>query len=301
MTYLPTQQILATEIDNIVKRVSKGSIGFPSGYPSLNASLMGGFMEGYLYCIGGLASMGKTMVALNIVVKQLIELSPNEVLVFVSTHTSSPVVMQKLLAIGLEIELRKIQNGNLSKEELALLVQHPFINKLKSNQLVIIENNKPTVENIKVSLEALIVEGKAPKMLYIDQIQDMQIPETGMNREQTIYSLLKSLKVLAAQYKVPVLYTSKVSKRVLYRKGNQVPQIDDLLDSRLFGMVTEYIFMVWRPMYYQAIGADDLDTQTEELHLVCRKNENLPLDVMILETNLRKHTILTKPMYEIDY
>ena len=301
MTNPTTQELLFSEINNIVKRVSKSTGGFTSGYPSLNTSLMGGFHEGYLYCIGGLGSMGKTMVALNIVVKQLNELAPNERLIFVSTHTNGPVLIQKLLAIGLGIELRKIQNGDLSEEELELLETHPFIEKLNSNSLVIIENNKPSIDDIKMILEELKLEEKVPKMLYIDHIQDMQVPETGMNREQPIYFLLKSLKVLSAKMHVPILYTSKVNKRVLYRKGNQVPQIDDLLDSRLFGIVTDYIFMVLRPRYYQSVSEDDVDTITEELQLVCRKNPHLPLDILILETALEKHLILPKPKYEIDF
>jgi replicative DNA helicase len=209
--------------------------------------------------------------------------------------------MQKLLAIGLGLELRKIQNGDLSSEELGLLETHPFIEKLKSNALVIIENNKPSIDDIKMIIEGLKLEEKVTKMLYIDHIQDMQVPEKDLNREQAIYSLLKRLKVLSAQMYVPILYTSKVSKRVLYRNGNQVPQIDDLLDSRLFGIVTHYIFMVLRPRYYQSVCEDDVDTITEELQLVCRKNAHLPLDILILETVLKKHLILPKPKYEIDF
>lgn len=299
MKYIPTNDILAKELENITKRSSKTFSAFSSGYPCIDETLMGGFQEGNLHCIGGLPSMGKTMVALNMVARQLSIMLQNEVLVFVSTHTSRPVIMQKLLAIGLEMELRKIQNGDLSEDEMSLLETHPFLGKLKSNNLVIVENNKPSLDDIKEVLEALIKEGKTPKMIYVDHIQDMQATETNLNKGQAICSLIKSFKVMSSEYKLPVLYTSKVSKEVLYRKGNQVPQIDDLIDSRLFALETAYIFMVFRPMYYEALGADEIDVNIQELHLVCRKNEHLPLGVLILETELKKHLVLTKPKYEI--
>ncbi|MEN9381755.1 MAG: hypothetical protein RI940_636 [Bacteroidota bacterium] len=297
MNLIPTDQLLATELQHISDRVSRSNQGFSSGYPAFDTDLMGGFKEGSLYCLGSVASMGKTMVALNFVVKQLQNLAFNEVIVFVSTETSRPVLIQKLLAIATGIELRKIQSSALTDSDLETLKNHSFLTLLKSNNLVIIEENKSGMIQIDDVMNILVKDGKIPKMLYIDCLLDMQVNIENQNTEQAIFSLMHKLKVTAAVFKVPVLFTSKVSKRVFYRKQGQVPKIDDLLFSRFIAEIADYVFMLHRPNYYQIPDESVLNNAVEELHLYCRKNQNLPLNVVVMGANLKTHQISEEPNY----
>ena len=300
MKYIPTSELIQEELKQIVKRYSKQSDGYSSGYPDLDQSLSGGFEVGKLYCIGSNNGVGRTMVALNILVKQLKNIASKDVLVFVSTGTSRPVILQKILAIALEIDLIKIQTGNLSEEELSKLNSDPFINQLKSNQLIIIEDRSPSLIDLEEVMNTLIADSFVPKMLFIDQIQDMQHTDKTINREQAVYRLLKDIKVMALQVGVSVLFTSNVSKRVHYRKDSKIPKLDDLLDSRLIGDISDYCFMVLRPNFYQVPGDSDAEVFLEELHLVCKKNQNLPLDTIVFATELKKHLLLNAPNYIIN-
>ena len=298
MNLISTDQLLATELQHISDRVSRSNQGFSSGYPAFDTDLMGGFQEGSLYCLGSVASMGKTMVALNFVVKQLQNLAFNEVIVFVvSTETSRPVLIQKLLAIATGIELRKIQSSALTESELETLKNHSFLTLLKSNNLIIIEENKPGMIDIEEAMNISVKEGKIPKMLYIDCLYDMQVNIENKNSEQAIFSLMHKLKVMAAQFKVPVLFTSKVSKRVFYRKQGQVPKLDDLLFSRFIAEIADYVFMLHRPNYYQIPDESVLNNTVEELHLYFRKNQNLPLNMLVMGADLKTHQILEEPKY----
>lgn len=298
MNLISTDQLLATELQHISNRVSRSNQGFSSGYPAFDTDLMGGFQEGSLYCLGSVASMGKTMVALNFVVKQLQNLAFNEVIVFVvSTETSRSVLIQKLLAIATGIELRKIQSSALTESELETLKNHSFLTLLKSNNLIIIEENKPGMIDIEEAMNISVKEGKIPKMLYIDCLHDMQVNIENKNSEQAIFSLMHKLKVMAAQFKVPVLFTSKVSKRVFYRKQGQVPKLDDLLFSRFIAEIADYVFMLHRPNYYQIPDESVLNNTVEELHLYFRKNQNLPLNVLVMGADLKTHQILEEPNY----
>lgn len=297
MHITPTSELLIEELKQIAKRYSKQPDGYSSGYPDLDQSLSGGFEVGKLYCIGSNNGVGRTMVALNILVKQLKNIAPKDILVFVSSGTSRPVILQKILAIALEIDLIKIQTGNLSEEELSKLNTDPFINKLKSNQLIIIEDRSPSLIDLEKVMNTLIAEGFVPIMLFIDQIQDMEHTDKTMNREQAVYKLLKDIKIMSLQVGVSVLFTSKVSKRVHYRKDSKIPQLDDLLDSRLIGDISDYCFMVLRPNFYQVPEESDAESFLEELHLVCKKNQNLPLDTIVFATDLKKHLILNSPKY----
>ena len=296
MNHTTTEQLLANELQNIKERFAKTNQGFSSGFRDLDQDLMGGFKAGNLYCFGSVAGMGKTMVALNILVNQLKKMADNEVLVFVSTANSKPVIIQKLLALALGIELRKIQNGELTAAEFEMMQTHPFVELLKKNNLLLIEKNKPTFLDINEAINALVKDGKIPKMLFIDCLQDIQVMDENINKEQAIYNLLKSIKVMAAQNQVPVLITSKVSRRVFYRSDSQVPKLDDLLHSRLIAVLCENVFMILRPNYYQVAGEIDNETWTEELHLYGRKNKHLPLNVLMFGTDIRKYQIKDAPI-----
>ena len=298
MNLIPTDQLLAAELQNISTRIANSNPGVSAGYTCLDTDLMGGFQEGNLYCFGSVAGMGKTMVALNLVVNQLKNLAANEVLVFVSTGTSRPILIQKLLAIATGIELRKIQGSNLSEEEFTSLQDHPFLTLLKLNNLIIVENNKPTFAEMNQIMTDLGSSGKVPKMLYIDCIQEVQVPNENTDREQAIFSLLKLIKVMALQFKVPVMFTSKVSRRVFYRKDGQIPKLEDLLDSRFIAQVADYVYMVLRPNYYEVPSQADYESIAEYLHLFCRKNKNLPLNMLAYTVDLRKHQITPEPIFK---
>lgn len=298
MNTIPTDQLLATELQNIRKRFLKINQGFSSGYANLDTDLMGGFQEGCLYCLGSVAGMGKTMFTLNLVVNQLQNLATNEVLVFLSTGTSSPVLIQKLLATATGIELRKIQGSDLSKEELEILQNHPFLTLLKSNNLVIIEQNKPNINEIEDALKFLVVEDKIPRMIYIDCIQDLQLVAENINREHSLFKIMNKLKLMAAQFRIPILLTSKVNRHAFYRKDGQVPKLDDLLDSRYIAEVADYIYMLHRPNYYGISTIPLFSNSAEELNLYGRKNKHLPLDVLVMGAYLKKQQIMEEPVHK---
>jgi replicative DNA helicase len=291
MKYIPTNQLLESELEKINQQLAKKHKGFSSGYKALDKDLLGGFKIGNLYCIGSVKSMGKTMVALNILTKQLSNLAINEVIVFVSTGTSKSVIIQKILAIAIGIDLSRMQGEDLSADEITSFQNHSFLTILKSNSLIIFENNAPTFEEISNILYELIKAEKVPKMLFIDCLQDIQLSNENRSREQAIHFLLKTIKVMALQVQIPVLITSKISKRVFYRTEGPIPKAEDLQYSRLISDVCDYIYMVLRPRYYQIPGEPDFETITEELHLYCRKNKYLKLNILKFRTDIRKYQV----------
>lgn len=297
MEYKQTSDLLNSELKNIVMRHSKSGIGHKTGYPDLDTALGGmGFEPSLLYIIGGVAGMGKTMTALNLLVNQLKSLAENEVLIYLSTGTSEAVLIQKILAIALGIELRKIQTGNLTQEELIKLKEDAFLKMLVQNGLVLIQDTKPALAELKSITAQLQKKGKIPKMLFIDTLQAMQT-DGSINREQGISELMKDLRDFAVQINAPLVLTSEVSKRVLYR-DIRVPKLEDLRDSRLIADRADFVFFVLRPLYYEIPG-EDFENILEELHLVCQKNKYLPLDTLLFQTDLRKHLVLARHKYSV--
>ena len=136
----PVKDLYEIEIANIKKRNLNQGIGLKSGYPEMDTIMGGiGFEPGFIYTIASRPGMGKTAMMLNLVFNQLSNLSPQDCIVYVSTKDSSTVLMQKMLAIASGIDLKKIQLGQLSDQELSVLQSPDILGKLSNNKLVFVE------------------------------------------------------------------------------------------------------------------------------------------------------------------
>ena len=133
----PVKDLYEIEIANIKKRNSNQGIGLKSGYPEMDAIMGGiGFEPGFIYTIASRPGMGKTALILNLVFNQLSSLAHQDCIVYVSTKDSSTVLMQKMLAIASGIDLKKIQLGQLSDQELSVLQSPDILGKLSNDKLV---------------------------------------------------------------------------------------------------------------------------------------------------------------------
>ena len=275
MNYIKTSDILKNEIENIENRKLKRGIGMSTGYLELDRALGGkGFEPGKLYTLAGRPSMGKSALSMNFVYNLIPQLSENEVLVFISSHDSEVVQMQRLLSIGLQLNMKNIQLGEL------------------------IESPKSTSDQVKDLLKILFGDGKKVKLLVLDTIQSFQTPPTK-NREEGIKELIQDLKILAIENEMALLITSDVSRNVEYRRDNKIPTIDDMNVSRHIGYQSDFCFVLVRPEYYEVPG-EDLDLSPTEAHLVIRKNIYGPLTTVLLETDMKKQLFITYQNFKSD-
>lgn len=284
------------EIANIEKRNLNQGIGLKSGYPELD-TVMGsvGFESGFIYTIASRPGMGKTALMLNLVFNQLSSLAQQECIVYVSTKDSSAVLMQKMLAIGSGIDLKKIQLGQLSGQELSLLQSPEILGLISNDKLVFVEAINPTLESLKEVISEKEKSGMQVKMMAIDVIQSSRI-ETAEGKEEGFKNLMNELKVLAIAKHMPILLASEVNRRVEYRNGPKIPQLTDLMYSGHIGYLSDFCFMLVRPNYYEVPG-EYLNLSPEEAHLIVKKNVYGPLDTIVLHVQIAKQLFITAPKW----
>jgi len=279
------------EIANIEKRNLNQGIGLKSGYPELD-TVMGsvGFESGFIYTIASRPGMGKTALMLNLVFNQLSSLAQQECIVYVSTKDSSAVLMQKMLAIGSGIDLKKIQLGQLSGQELSLLLSPEILGLISNDKLVFVEAINPTLESLKEVISEKEKSGMQVKMMAIDVIQSARI-ETAEGKEEGFKNLMNELKVLAIAKHMPILLASEVNRRVEYRNGPKIPQLTDLMYSGHIGYLSDFCFMLVRPNYYEVPG-EYLNLSPEEAYLIVKKNVYGPLDTLVLHVQIAKQLFI---------
>lgn len=284
------------EIATINKRISNQGIGLSSGYPDLDNVMGGiGFEPGYIYTIASRPCMGKTALLLNLVFNNLSRLLPNECVVYVSTKDSSAVLIQKILSIASAINLKKIQLGLLTTQELAVLQSDKVVDLVSNNKIVFVEAVNPSIESLKEVIALQEKMGHLVKLLAIDVIQSVAI-ETADGKEEGLKNLMHDLKELASVKQIPILLASGVSRRVEYRRENKIPQLTDLLYSGHIGYLSSFCFMLVRPNYYEVPG-EYLDINPEEAHLIVKKNVCGPLDTILLHVQIAKQLFISAPKY----
>ena len=297
MKYTPTDQLIATEMDNLTQRIYKLKSGVASGYANLDQALGGvGFERGNLCIIAGRPSMGKTLTAINILVNQLRNLPSEAVLIYFTGAMSATELIQKIMAIVFKLDIQKIQSGTISKQDLAIINADPFMEKL-SKALVIIDNESPSIADIKHLLLTIENQGKTIQMVTIDTLQNIQT-EGFLNTEQGIVHMLKDLKIIANQMQFPVLLLSDVNRSVEYRNGAKIPMLKDLKGSRLIADQVQHCFFVLRPFYYEV--PDESPVLEEELHLICKKNIYGPTDILSFKTDLKKQIVSAGSIFSLD-
>ncbi len=292
MKYTSTKTLMDIEFEQLNKRIAGLHFGISSGYPLFDESLGGaGFENGSIIVVGGRPGMGSTMLALNILINQIGNFNDNEVSIYIATKDSAAIMMQRILAVAHETEIASLQNGKISMEQLERIKNGDIGSKLE-NSLVLVEAEKPTIQEIRKLIEQLTSQGKKIKFLTIDTVHSLHAGGQvagGVGIEK----MLDDLRVIAAKFQFPVLLLGEVLRSVEYREGPKIPQLKDLKDSRPITSRVDQVYFVLRPTYYEIPGESCV--LDNDFQLICKKNKYGPLHFMDLHFNLKNLKITTAP------
>ncbi|MFZ9215282.1 MAG: DnaB-like helicase C-terminal domain-containing protein [Sediminibacterium sp.] len=292
MKYTSTKTLMDIEFEQLNKRIAGLHFGISSGYPLFDESLGGaGFENGSLIVVGGRPGMGSTMLALNILINQIGNFNDNEVSIYIATKDSAAIMMQRILAVAHETEIASLQNGKISMEQLERIKNGDIGSKLE-NSLVLVEAEKPTIQEIRKLIEQLTSQGKKIKFLTIDTVHSLHVGGQ-LSGGVGIEKMLDDLRVIAAKFQFPVLLLGEVLRSVEYREGPKIPQLKDLKDSRPITSRVDQVYFVLRPTYYEIPGESCV--LDNDFQLICKKNKYGPLHFMDLHFNLKNLKITTAP------
>ena len=237
----------AVEIVKMAHSNSGGITGISTGIDKLD-DMTCGWQDSDLVIIAGRPAMGKTAFALslakNIAIDQKIPMA------FFSLEMSSVQLANRLMSNVMQIEGKKLMNGQLDREDWNRLDKN--LNCMLEAPLYIDDTEGLSVMELRTKARRLVRE-KGVKLIMVDYLQLMTASGMRYNSRQEEVSIIsRSLKGLAKELSIPVLALSQLNRGVESREGadGKRPQLSDLRESGAIEQDADMVVFLHRPDYY---------------------------------------------------
>lgn len=226
-----------------------GITGTPTGFIELDASTCG-FQDSDLILLAGRPSMGKTALAMSMVIGALQGRENSVVQVYSLEQPTEQLLMRMVSSLG-RIELQRLKNGLLDDEDWARIshAANIMIGEWR-DRLVIDDSSDLTPAMLRIRARRNARKNGKPALIMLDYLQLMRCPEQE-NRTQEIAEISRALKALAKEMKCPVLALSQLN-RSLEQRVDKRPNNGDLRDSGALEQDADVIMFVYRDEVYNA-------------------------------------------------
>jgi len=234
-----------------------------------------GLHRGDLVVIGGRPSMGKTILATNILEYVFIKQEMPS-LIFNLEMPPEQLAMRMAASIG-RIDMQRIRSGQLDDEDWPRL----------SAAIAIISDKKLKIKSGPVSLGEIVEIASAFKnehsnmgVIVIDHIHLIKCEER-QNVHEELADVTRTLKNLALELNVPVIITSALNRNLELRTDRR-PLLNDLRGSGSLEDDADIVLMLYRPNVYDR-------NSTDPCELIIAKNRNGPIGTIRLNAPLHYH------------
>lgn len=297
-------------IINMQQYYSRPNLSFSSGYPSLDNLLNGGFQPGSLIILAARPSVGKTALALNLVLNVA---SVNRSTAIFSLEMSSEQLIMRMLENTSRLSEQSIRKylGNKLNENSAegAEISSSFkagLDKLEKKSIFFDDHSSSTIGEILSKARRLKASYSNLSLIAIDYIGLISVPSNKSkeaNRQQEVAMISRNLKAMARDLQVPVIALCQLSREVDSRKDHK-PVLSDLRDSGAIEQDADQVITLYRSDYYDnddkkednnsaypdapediPAPVDEANDSFSEVHVDVQKNRNGKTGEVILTFN----------------
>ena len=242
----PISEIVRAVYDNLNRIAQEGERlpGIPTGLTDLDNRILG-LNNGELILIASRPGMGKTSIAMNIVMNAA-KTTGKAVAVF-SLEMSREQLVSRLLSGEARIDNQKLLKGNLNAEEWRKIVTAAAA--VSATNILIDDNPTLSVADMNAQCRRVSDLG----LVVIDYLQLMQSSggkQNGSeNRQQIVADMSRMLKIMAKELQVPVLCLSQLS-RANEARSDKRPMLSDLRESGAIEQDADVVIGLYREGYY---------------------------------------------------
>ena len=230
------------------------AIYHPTGYTKLDKYLRW-FTPGQLNIIAARPSIGKTMVAMNFLLKQT---EADKKIALFSLEMTNKEISQRILARNSGMPVDQM-NKPATPEQLDRVNTAMIKLEAQLKNLTLIDSVY-TLPQITRMIKYLHKKSWLD-LVYIDYLQIFDIK--GDNRNLEIGKITRTQKKLAKDLQISIILLSQLN-RSLETRGDQDPKLSDLRDSGSIEQDADIVLMLGR----------DLEYEPETMKVFIRKNRN---------------------------
>ena len=220
------EEIMGDIFEEMQSKIRKtASTGLKSSFKDLD-SIIQGFQKSDLIVVAGRPSMGKTAFSLNLG-KNIVEKHNVPLLIF-SLEMSRQQIIYRFISSDSNINANRLKSAKMSPSEWKSL--ETSMKKISKLPIFIDDNPNLTLIDIRLKLRKVFTKKISNGLVIIDYLQLMKLTSKLENRVQEISYITGNLKILAKEFKIPVILLSQLSRGVESRT-NKRPMLSDLRES----------------------------------------------------------------------
>ena len=247
---------------------SKGDItGIPTGWTDFD-KITSGLHENQLIIIGARPAMGKTAFALNLATN--VAVSTGKTVAIFNLEMSSDQLANRMLSSLGQIEGYKFLNGRLNNNDYVKF--NEALSQLENTNIYIDDTPGITIGEIRSKCRRLKTTTKGLDLIIIDYLQLVSGGKNyGVNRQQEVSDISRSLKMLAMELNIPVIALCQLSRSVEAREDKR-PLMSDLRESGSIEQDADIVAFLYREDYYNKAAKTDNNTSISELIIGKHRN-----------------------------
>ena len=207
----------------IIDRINAGAYqGYSTPWPDLDRHI-GGLQPSRLYVLAARPGIGKSMMAQNLATGMSIHHGLRTY--FSTLEMPADELGLRFLSAAVGIDGKRLQTGSLTADERHKLDdagRRGFVDY----QVDICDSPTQTIESIRTGARDTARKGQLG-LIVVDYLQLMEGAKSDQNRNETVAGFSRGLKILAKEFRVPVLALSQLNRNAV----GQEPKVSDLRES----------------------------------------------------------------------
>ena len=257
----------STPAESLVERIDSTEPGqpgrdtVPSGFPSIDKMLGGGFRRRDLVILTGDVGSGKSSLALGIALRSALLGTPT---IFFSGEMSEERLMERALAVEGKATIDEIRGGKLTDPARAAVGAAAV--RLRGLPLVVRGLHGLSFEELNEGVRMVPRRG----LVVIDPVQMVEPSRPGPTADETLGLAARSLKSLALDQDAVVLALAQVAASPVNREDPR-PTLEDLGGGGAVKQHADLVLGIYREEMYRPGGG--MEGATE---LIVAKNRNGP-------------------------
>jgi replicative DNA helicase len=246
--------------------------GVPSGFKRLD-QFTAGFQAGELIIVAARPSMGKTSLALNVVMHAARDAGKATALF--SLEMSNEQLVQRLLSAEAKLDAQRLRTGNIKDEEWSDITAAMGV--LAEVPIYIDDSAALTVSEVRSRCRRLKAN-TGLDLIVVDYLQLLRPSNPRVtSRVEIIDEICRGLKALSKELKVPVIALAQLNRSPEMRNDKR-PMLSDLRESGGIEQEADVVAFIYRDEYYNPPTPEN-----EHLaEIIIAKQRNGPTGTVVL-------------------